>query len=68
MSALCGNDVAVDHARKGESYPFPMPTIYSVSELTSAVRSLLEGHIGEVWVEGELFSGRDRPGSSEASL
>ena len=35
-----------------------MPTIYSVSDLTSAVRDLLEGHIGEVWVEGEISNYR----------
>jgi len=35
-----------------------MPTVYSVSELTNAVRSLLEGHIGEVWVEGEISNYR----------
>jgi len=35
-----------------------MPTIYTVSDLTSAVRSLLEGHIGEIWVEGEISNYR----------
>ncbi len=35
-----------------------MPTIYSVSDLTSVVRDLLEAHIGEVWVEGEISNYR----------
>ena len=35
-----------------------MAAIYSVSDLTSAVRDLLEGHIGEVWVEGEVSNYR----------
>jgi exodeoxyribonuclease VII large subunit len=35
-----------------------MPAIYSVSDLTSAVRTVLEGHIGEVWVEGEVSNYR----------
>jgi exodeoxyribonuclease VII large subunit len=35
-----------------------MPPVYSVSELTSAVRELLEGRIGEVWVEGEISNYR----------
>jgi exodeoxyribonuclease VII large subunit len=36
----------------------PMPPIYSVSELTSSLRELLEGRIGEVWVEGEISNYR----------
>jgi exodeoxyribonuclease VII large subunit len=32
--------------------------IYSVSELTGAIRGLLEGTFGEVWVEGELSNCR----------
>jgi exodeoxyribonuclease VII large subunit len=35
-----------------------MPAIYSVSELTNAVRELLEGRIGEVWIEGEISNYR----------
>ncbi len=35
-----------------------MPTIYSVSDLTGAVRSLLESRIGEIWVEGEVSNYR----------
>ena len=35
-----------------------MPPVYSVSELTGAVRELLEGRIGEVWVEGEISNYR----------
>jgi exodeoxyribonuclease VII large subunit len=31
-----------------------MATILSVSELTRVVREILEGRIGEVWVEGEI--------------
>jgi exodeoxyribonuclease VII large subunit len=31
-----------------------MATILTVSELTRAVREILEGRIGEVWVEGEI--------------
>lgn len=32
----------------------PEPKILTVTELTRTVRSLLEGRIGEVWVEGEI--------------
>lgn len=32
----------------------PEPKVHSVSELTRRVRMLLEGGIGEVWVEGEI--------------
>lgn len=35
-----------------------MPVIYSVSNLTSVIRELLEGRIGEVWVEGEISNYR----------
>ena len=35
-----------------------VPTIYTVSELTWAVRDVLEGQIGEVWVEGEISNYR----------
>jgi exodeoxyribonuclease VII large subunit len=36
----------------------PMASILTVSELTRAVREVLEGRIGEVWVEGELSNYR----------
>ena len=32
----------------------PEPKVYSVSELTRKVRSLLESQIGQVWIEGEI--------------
>ena len=35
-----------------------MATIFTVSELTRAVREILEGRIGEVWVEGEISNYR----------
>jgi exodeoxyribonuclease VII large subunit len=35
-----------------------MATIFSVSELTRVVREVLEGRIGEVWVEGEISNYR----------
>jgi exodeoxyribonuclease VII large subunit len=35
-----------------------MATILTVSELTRAVREILEGRIGEVWVEGEISNYR----------
>src|SRR5208283_3327750 len=35
-----------------------MTSIFSVSELTRAVREVLEGRIGEVWVEGEISNYR----------
>jgi exodeoxyribonuclease VII large subunit len=35
-----------------------MATIFTVSELTRAVREVLEGQIGEVWVEGEMSNYR----------
>ena len=35
-----------------------MGSILTVSELTRVVREVLEGHIGEVWVEGEISNYR----------
>src|SRR5580704_14935773 len=35
-----------------------MATILSVSELTRTIREILEGRIGEVWVEGEISNYR----------
>src|SRR5260370_17493039 len=35
-----------------------MPLILTVSELTRTVRDVLEGHIGDVWVEGEISNYR----------
>src|SRR5215831_4289359 len=35
-----------------------MALILTVSELTRTVRDVLEGHIGEVWVEGEISNYR----------
>jgi len=37
-----------------------MANVLTVSELTRRVRELLEGHIGEVWVEGEISNYRKR--------
>src|SRR6478735_5809644 len=36
----------------------PMASILTVSGLTRAVREVLEGRIGEVWVEGEISNYR----------
>jgi exodeoxyribonuclease VII large subunit len=40
--------------------PVSAPTrrVFTVSELTSAVRELLEGEFPEIWVEGEISNGR----------
>src|ERR1700741_4961437 len=35
-----------------------MASIFTVSELTRAVREVLEGRIGEIWVEGEISNYR----------
>ena len=35
-----------------------MATIFTVSEITRVVREVLEGRIGEVWVEGEISNYR----------
>ncbi|MBC8003181.1 MAG: exodeoxyribonuclease VII large subunit, partial [Opitutaceae bacterium] len=35
-----------------------VPTVLGVSELTRRVRDLLEGGIGEIWVEGEISNHR----------
>jgi exodeoxyribonuclease VII large subunit len=35
-----------------------MATIFTVSEITRVVREILEGRIGEVWVEGEISNYR----------
>lgn len=34
--------------------PRPVRRVYSVSELTSGIRTLIENTFGEVWVEGEI--------------
>src|SRR5438270_692640 len=36
----------------------PQPKIFTVSEITRTVRSLLENKIGRVWVEGEICNHR----------
>ncbi len=36
----------------------PTDKIHTISEITRAVRRLLEGHLGEVWVEGEVSNHR----------
>ena len=36
----------------------PRRRVYSVSELTSAVRTLFEDQLGEIWVEGEISNCR----------
>ena len=42
-----------------DSPPSPSkPRLLSVTELTRAVRDLLEGTIGEIWVEGEVCNHR----------
>jgi exodeoxyribonuclease VII large subunit len=35
-----------------------MATIFTVSELTQTIREIIEGRIGEVWVEGEISNFR----------
>ncbi|HSI64026.1 MAG TPA: exodeoxyribonuclease VII large subunit, partial [Candidatus Saccharimonadia bacterium] len=32
----------------------PDPSVLTVSALTRSIRSLLEEHVGDVWVEGEI--------------
>ena len=39
----------------------PQRQIWKVSELTERIRDLLEGHFGDIWVEGEVF---ELPGSA----
>lgn len=41
--------------------PREEPRVLTVSELTRAVRSTLEDHIGQVWVEGEISNYRKQP-------
>src|ERR1700722_18389868 len=36
----------------------PQRQIWKVSELTERIRDLLEGHFGDVWVEGEVSNCR----------
>src|SRR5512146_2988952 len=36
----------------------PARRVFTVSELTAAVRELLEGEFPEIWVEGEISNGR----------
>ncbi len=38
--------------------PNPEPRIWSVAEITRSVRAILEGALGEVWVEGEICNFR----------
>ncbi len=40
--------------RVTELLPATEPQVFSVSDLTRSIRSLLEGAIGQVWVEGEI--------------
>ncbi|HXG53940.1 MAG TPA: exodeoxyribonuclease VII large subunit [Vicinamibacterales bacterium] len=41
-----------------EAHPKPRRRVVSVSELTAEIRGLLEGQLGEVWVEGEISNCR----------
>ena len=45
-------------ARPDQAPAPPAPRIYTVSELTTAVRSLLESTWADVWVEGEISNCR----------
>ena len=47
-----------DEARARPAPSRPHRRVYSVSELTSAVRTLFEDQLGEVWVEGEISNCR----------
>jgi exodeoxyribonuclease VII large subunit len=40
---------------------FSTPSIYTVSQLTAEIKDILEGGIGEVWVEGEVSNLRVPP-------
>ena len=44
--------------RCGMALVASMASILTVSELTRVVREVIEGHIGEVWVEGEISNYR----------
>src|SRR5512142_1340821 len=46
-----------EEAPAAEPQP-PVRRVFSVSELTAAVRSLLESEFPEIWVEGEISNGR----------
>ena len=47
-----------DGARAGEAAAPPAPRVYTVSELTSEIRLLLETRWADVWVEGEISNCR----------
>ena len=47
-----------DGAEAGEPAAPPSPRVYTVSELTSDVRRLLETTWSDVWVEGEISNCR----------
>jgi len=47
-----------DGTRPGEAAEPPAPRVYTVSELTAEVRSLLESTWSDVWVEGEISNCR----------
>ena len=51
-------DDDADGARVDEAPAPPPPRVYSVSELTAEVRSLLESTWADVWVEGEISNCR----------
>jgi exodeoxyribonuclease VII large subunit len=44
--------------RQGPAPPPPGRRVFSVSELTAAIRGLLESSFGDVWVEGEISNCR----------
>ncbi len=46
-------DSAVERDEVAEEI-FDEPTVYSVGELNSVIRQMLEGEFGEVWVRGEI--------------
>jgi exodeoxyribonuclease VII large subunit len=57
MSDLFSLPFEEDKARLGGSVPRER-RVFSVSELTSAIRGVLETGFGEIWVEGELSNCR----------
>ena len=57
MSDLFSLPFEEDKAR-GAASPLPERRVFSVSELTAAIRGLLETGFGEIWVDGELSNCR----------
>src|SRR5690349_16217016 len=47
-----------EDATPAEARPQPRRRVFSVSELTAAIRGVLETGFGDLWIEGEISNAR----------